>query len=199
MSTAATPTRYTPEDLLTMPDGDRYELVNGQLVEHNTSLLASYIAWTIQWLLHAFCRENQPGWVFPEGATYQCFADDPGKVRKANVSFIPLERLTAEQASAKGHLRLAPDLAVEVVSPNDLYYEVDAKAEEWLSAGVQLVWVVNPRGRTVTVYRADGTITMLLEDDELTGENFVPGFHCQVRDLFRLPTETTPTAYYPGK
>ena len=108
MSTVATKTQYTPEDLLTMPDGNRYELVNGQLVEHDMSLLASYIAGTIQWLLHAFCRENQPGWVLPEGATYQCFADDPGKVqiglrlrRETPLSVKPIsERLRLDTVSS---------------------------------------------------------------------------------------------------
>jgi Uma2 family endonuclease len=193
MSTVATKTQYTPEDLLTMPDGNRYELVNGQLVEHDMSLLASYIAGTIQWLLHAFCRENQPGWVCPEGTTYQCFTEDPDKVRKADVSFIRLQRLTVEQASARGHVRVVPDLAVEVVS-NDLYYQVDAKAREWLSAGVALVWVVNPPTRSVTVFRADGSSVILKEQDELSGENVIPGFRCPVRELFLLPSDTNATA-----
>jgi Uma2 family endonuclease len=194
MSTSATRTNYTPEDLLTMPDGDRYELVNGQLVEHTMSALASYIAGMIYWLLHGFCWASKLGWVFPEGATYQCFSDDPERVRKADVSFIRLERMTAEQASVKGHLRVFPDLAVEVISPNDLYYEVESKAEEWLSAGVQMVWIVNPRARNVAVRRSNGTTTVLHENDELTGEQVIPGFRCRVRDLFLLPTETTPVA-----
>jgi Uma2 family endonuclease len=108
------------------------------------------------------------------------------------VSFIRLERLSAEQAAGKGHARIAPDLAVEVVSPNDLYDEVDAKVEEWLSAGVQLVWVVSPRKRTVAVHRADGTSTIFHENDELTGDDIIPGFRCRVREFFLLPTEAGP-------
>ncbi len=194
MSAAATKTKYTPEDLFGMPDGDRYELANGQLVEHSRSLLASYIAGTLQWLLHTFCRENQPGWVLPDGTTYQCFADDPDKVRKADVSFIGLARLSIEQALAKGHVRIPPDLAAEVIPPNDLYYEVEAKAEEWLSAGAQIVWIVNPRTRSITVRRADATISLLQENDDLTGEKILPGFRCRVGELFVLPTQTAPTA-----
>src|SRR6516164_2607030 len=104
-------------------------------------------------MLFVFCRPKTLGWVFPEGTSYQCFSDAPGKVRKPDVSFIRLERLSAEEAAARGHARIAPELAVEVVSPNDLYEEVDEKVEEWLAAGVQLVWVVSPRLRTVTVHR----------------------------------------------
>ena len=189
MSTAATKVQFSPDDLLTMPDGDFYELVDGNLVERKMSMLSSYIAGVIFSMLFAFCRPNRSGWVLPEGTSYQCFSADPGKVRKPDVSFIRLERLSAEKAAARGHGRIAPDLTVEVISPNDLYDEIDAKVEEWLSAGVQLVWVVSPRKRTVTVHRADGTSGIFHENDELTGEDAVPGFRCQVRELFLLPTE----------
>ena len=79
---------------------------------------------------------------------------------------------------------IPPDLVVEVVSPNDLAYEIDEKVQEYLDAGVQLVWVVNPALRTVRIYRADGTISGLHESDELSGENIVPGFHCPIANLF---------------
>jgi Uma2 family endonuclease len=123
----------------------------------------------------------------PGGITYQCFPDDPDKVCKADVSFIRLIRYTAEQAQQEGHVRIAPDLAVEVISPNDLYYEVESKVEDYLRAGVQLVWVVNPESRTVWVRRADGTGVTLHENDELTGEEVLPGFRSRVGDLFILP------------
>jgi Uma2 family endonuclease len=192
MSTLAIKTVYVPEDLLTMPDGDRYELAAGNLVERRMSWWSTYIAGVIFRLLSNYCLEKRIGWAAPEGASYQCFPDDRQKVRRADVSFIRLDRLTSEGATAEGHMPIAPDLAVEVVSRNDLYYEVDDKVEEWLSAGVQLVWVVSPRKRTVTVHRANGTSSIFHENDELTGEQVVPGFRCQVRELFLLPTEISP-------
>ena len=85
---------------------------------------------------------------------------------------------------------IAPNLAVEVVSPNDLVYEIDEKVEEYLEAGVELVWVVNPVTRTVRVHRADRPGVTLREMDELTGDDLLPGFRCRVSDLFQLPTET---------
>jgi Uma2 family endonuclease len=188
MSSQATKTRYTPEDLLTMQDGDRYELVNGELVERDMSYWSSYIAGVIHRLVSTYCLDKKRGWVAPEGATFQCFPGDPQKVRKADVSFIRLDRLTAEMATDQGHMSIAPDLAVEVTSPGDLYYK-DAKTEEWLAAGVQLVWVVNPRTRMVMVRRADGTATSFHENDELTGESVIPGFRCRVGELFLLPTD----------
>jgi Uma2 family endonuclease len=124
--------------------------------------------------------------VFPEGTSFQCFPDEPDKVRRADVSFIRFGRLTREQPP-EGHIRLAPDLAVEVVSPNDLAYDVDSKVEDYLQAGVRLVWVVNPVTRTVRVHRPDGPGATLRADDELTGGDVLPGFSCRIRELFILP------------
>jgi Uma2 family endonuclease len=62
--------------------------------------------------------------------------------------------------------------------------EAEAKVEEYLDAGVQLVWVISPKAETVTVYRADRSAVKLHDADELSGENVLPGFRCQVSDLF---------------
>jgi Uma2 family endonuclease len=186
MSTVAAKTRYTPEDLLTMPDGDRYELVDGELVERNMGWRASWIGGRLHYFLSDFCQKNPVGWVAPADASYRCYPDAPDKVRKPDVSFIRMERMPAGE-QPEGHCRLAPDLVVEVISPNDLYYEVEEKVAEYLAAGVRLVWVVNPPTRSVRVHRADGTLADLEETDELNGEDVLPGFRCCVSDLFVLP------------
>ncbi len=186
MSTATADPPVTPEDLLTMPDGDRYELVGGRLVERKMSAWSSYVAGEVHGLLRSFCREHRLGWVFPEGASYRCFENEPAKVRRLDTSFVSRERLTPERA-AVGHLPLAPDLAVEVVSPHDTYYEVDEKVTDWMSAGVRLLWVVNPQTRRVRVYRADGSDATVRENEELSGEDVVPGFRCRVGDLLQPP------------
>jgi Uma2 family endonuclease len=187
MSTAAPPTRYTPEDLLRMPDGDRYELVDGRLVERIMSTWSSYVAGKVYSRLDSFCQASPRGWVLPEGTSYQCFTDSPSKVRRADVSFIRADRLTLAQATAEGHLPIAPDLAVEVISPNDLAYDVDQKAEEFLQAGARMVWVVNPQTRTVEVHRPQKTGTILREGDDLDGEDVLPGFRCRIAELFQPP------------
>jgi Uma2 family endonuclease len=184
---AATDRTYSAEDLLTIRDRDHYELVNGKLVIREKSFWSSYVAGGIHHLLSDHCLGDKLGWVFPGGLTYQCFPHAPGTVRKADVSFIRLERLPFKEAAAPGHARLAPDLVVDVVSHEDLYYDVEARVDDWLAAGVQLVWVVNPRGRSVTIRRADGSGTIVREHDKLTGEKVVPGFRCLVRELFLLP------------
>jgi Uma2 family endonuclease len=184
MSLAAPPQRYTPEDLLTMPDGDRYELVDGQLVEREMSMESSWIAGEIAGLLRDFVKSRQLGWVFPEETSFQCFLEEPRRVRKPDTSFFGKSRLPNGPLS-EGHCPLAPDLVVEVVSPNDLFYEVEIKVDEWLRAGVPLVWVVNPANRTVLVHRAtEPSPQKLTERETLTGDDVLSGFVCGVNELF---------------
>lgn len=184
MSTVLEQALFEPEDLLTMPAGDSFELVDGRLVERNMSKWSSYVAGNTHQRLKNFCDAHHLGWVYPEGTSYQCFPDAPKKVRRPDVSLIWLERISPDEAMSDGHLRIAPDLAVEVVSPNDLAYEIDEKVDEYEAAGVKLIWIVNPETKAVRVHRDDGTVTVLREKDELDGENVVPGFRCRVADLF---------------
>lgn len=178
---------YTPEDLLAMPGGENFELVNGRLVERHMGILASWVAGEVFFALANHCRQRRLGWVLPGGdAGYQGFPDSPRSVRKPDVSFVRYGRFPEDQLPS-GYARLAPDLAVEVISPNDEYEEVLEKIEEYLRGGVHLVWVISPRNHLVHVYRANGSIHVLRENDELDGEDVVPGFRCSVRDLFPHP------------
>jgi Uma2 family endonuclease len=177
---------YTADDLLALPDGDHFELVDGRLVEKQMGAESSYIGGRLGRLLGAYCESPFSGWVLPADASYQFLPDRPNLVRKPDVSFIRLGRLPNEVLPT-GHIRLPPDLAVEVVSPNDLYYEVEEKVREYRQAGVRLVWIVVPPSRTVLVRRLDGTATEVLEGGELSGEDVVPGFRCRVADIFHPP------------
>ena len=186
MITIATNIQCSPEGLLTRPDGDAYELVGGELVERKRGARSSFIAGQVYQRSEDFCRSRRLGWVFPAGTSFQCFPDDVDKVRRADVSFIRFGRLPREQPP-EGHIRIAPDLAVEVVSPNDLAYDLDRKVEDYLQAGVRLVWVVNPMTRTVRVHHPDGPDATLRADSELSGGDVLPGFRWPIRDLFLLP------------
>src|SRR4051794_9073614 len=152
----ATERRYTPEDLLTLPDGERFELVNGILVEKKMGTEAGGIAATIIGLLFIWNQRTHQGRVVSAEGSYQCFGDDADRVRRPDVSFLRTERLPGG-VLPRGHSQVAPDLAVEVVSPNDLYSEVRAKIEEYFRAGVRLVWVVDPETQSVEVLRVDGS------------------------------------------
>ena len=181
----ATQTQYTPEDLLAMPDGKSYELVGGQLVERNMGAESSWIGGCLLSRLNRFCEEHEVGWAFPADNGYECFAHAPGLVRKPDVSFIRCSRLPGRKLP-KGWVKVSPDLAVEVVSPNDTVYELEDKLEDYQKAGVPLVWVIYPNSRTVRVHRADGSITYLHEDDVLSGEDIIPGFRCPLREVLPI-------------
>jgi Uma2 family endonuclease len=185
-SVIATQRQYTPDDLLNMPDGSSYELVGGELVERNMGSESSWVGGRLTLLLGKFCQEMGLGWVFPADNGYQCFPDDPNLVRRPDASFVRYGRYPGG-VLPKGWSKIVPDLAVEVVSPNDTAYELEEKLEDYRKAGVPLVWVVNPNSRIVWVIRSDGSASHLDQDDELSGENVIPGFRCDVREILPAP------------
>jgi Uma2 family endonuclease len=188
MNAIATPPALTPEDLLLMPDeGQGYELVQGKLREMHMSKESSRIGGEVFFQLRLFCRQMQAGWVFPEGTSYRCFPNDPQGTRRADASFISTSRMPVETYEDEGHITLAPDLVAEVISPNDLAQEVEEKIEDWLGAGVKIVWVVNPEQHTIRVIRKDGGYAFLRMGDTLTAEDVLPGFSCPVAELFKKP------------
>ena len=89
---------------------------------------------------------------------------------------------------------MPPDLAVEVISLNDLFERVYAKVLEYLAAGVKQVWLVSPEHHTVTIYRAATNITAFPGDSELVSEDLFPGFHCPLREIFTSPVQTPPSS-----
>jgi Uma2 family endonuclease len=191
MSPSTRSTSFTPDDLLTLPDGDRYELVNGELVEKKMGFKSSFVGGALFALLWTFTQKHALGWVLPADASFQCFPDSPTLVRKPDVSFISCSRLPAS-AAPDGHCRIAPDLAAEVVSPTDLFDDVSIKVNEYLAAGVRLVWVIDPKVERVFVYPLHKRPAILTSQDELTGGDVLPGFQCAVAELFQPPPGTTP-------
>jgi Uma2 family endonuclease len=173
----------TPEQLLEREDGHRFELIDGKLVERKMGAWSSQVALNIMGLLREYVHPKKLGKLFGTDCGYQIFADKPNQVRYPDGSFIAKGRLP-EDKTPGGYVRIAPDLAVEAVSPNDTAEEVEAKRIAFLRAGVRLLWVIYPESRTVHVYRKGGGAAALEEGDELTGEDVLPGFVCKVADLF---------------
>jgi Uma2 family endonuclease len=106
----------------------------------------------------------------------------PDSVRGLDVSFWSKERLPE---APEGYVEVAPDLAVEVLSPEDRFSRLQRKIVEYLSRGVRLLWVIDPQDRSVGIYRPDQPLPRVLSENEtLSGEDVVPGFSCLVRELF---------------
>ena len=100
---------------------------------------------------------------------------------KPDVAFISTARLPEDESKGSP---IPPDFAVEVVSPTDIQWRVTEKVQAYLDAGTQMVWVVESVMKTVTVYRSATDIKVCTANDTLTGEDVVPGFSCQVAQLF---------------
>lgn len=193
MSTIVERRTSTADDLLTMPDGKRFELVYGELVEKDVGWESEWVGTNLVALLWVYCRLHG-GWVNGSSAGYRCFEesipDDPERVRKPDVSYIAPERMTSGQIPV-GHCELVPDLVVEVNSPNDRRSKIESKVIEYLQAGVRLVWVIDPPTESVVVHRQNGTVSELGLTDELDGEDVAAGFRCPVRELFASPSKGT--------
>jgi len=107
---------------------------------------------------------------------------DPDTVRAPDVAFIRADRWPVAQTTGFGEI--APDLVAEVLSPGDRERDVQAKVADWLAAGTQLVWIIDPIGRVARVYRPDASVTTVAVTDELNGESVLPGFVMRVSELF---------------
>ena len=171
----------TAEQLLARPDdGWRYELVDGELrrmspagQEHGR------VAMNLGARLAQFVREQSLGVVFAAETGF-LLRRQPDTVRAPDVAFVS----SARTSTSDGFFPGAPDLAVEVVSPSDSFVEVEEKVLEWLGAGTQAVLVINPRKRSVSIYRANKDIRRLNEGDTLDLSFVVPGFTVGVKELF---------------
>ena len=175
----------TAEELLLLPDdGMRHELIRGELrTMPPGGMEQADRSSVLDGSLGPYVRAHKLGRVFTNEPGF-VLTTDPDTVRSPDLAFIRRARIE-ETGVPRGYYRGgAPDLAVEVVSPNDVYSEVEKKANEWLQFGTQVVFVVNPRRRTVRVYRPGQPVVSLGLDDTLTAEDVVPGWSLAVSDLF---------------
>jgi Uma2 family endonuclease len=132
--------------------------------------------------LFQFVKQHNLGIVFSAGTGFYT-THDPDTVRRADAIFFSNERVE-ELGDLTGFLRLAPDLAVEVMSPDDTYTEVEEKVAEYFNAGVRLIWIIVPKTQGIVVYRPRKEALRLNREDKLTGEDVLPGFELSVAELF---------------
>lgn len=159
-------------------DLEDYEYVKGELVPvPPTSAEHGRISTNLFLPLGVYVRKNQLGDVYMPDTGFTVGE----RIMIPDIAFISRERIPADMSKA---FPIPPDLAVEVVSRTDALHRVEEKAFAYLEAGTQLVWVLKPVSKTVTVYRSETNIILLTRDDTLTGEEIIKGFSCQVAELF---------------
>ncbi len=174
-------------ELLALKGEKDFELWNGQLVELHSGFQAAHVGAQLAGQLFLFNQTHRLGWVLGSRCGYQLPLPGHDTVRKPDASFISFQRLPVPDKLPTGYPVVAPDLAVEVVAPDDLAYEVETKINDYLLAGVRLIWVINPVGRSVLIYHQDGTFARQMETDELDGEDVLPGFRCSIASLLEVP------------
>lgn len=182
MSTTIQP--MTADELFLMKDdGFRYDLVKGELrkmspagSEHGAIIIRLTVA------LGQYVEENDLGEVFAAETGFK-LASNPDTVLGPDVAFVSNENIPPTGIPVK-YWPGAPDLAVEVISPGNTRREIEEKIEEYLAAGVRLVWIISPKHRIVTVHRPDIEPATLTESDALDGQDVVPGFHYSIARLF---------------
>jgi Uma2 family endonuclease len=174
---------FTAADLAVLPSdlpsgGVRYELDDGRLIsipphdDAHAAVASNFIAALVAQGAHR-------GQGKARGSVGILLWVDPDRVVGADAAFICSASLPARR-TPEGYLATLPDLVVEVVSRNDTAPQVQRKVEDYLTAGVRIVWVADPRQRTVAVHRRGQPVQVLRENDTLTVEELIPGFALSV-------------------
>ena len=133
--------------------------------------------------LCSYVEAQRLGGVYGPDTSFQIGPNE----RLPDVAFVAADRIPLE-GEPEGMWPFAPDLAVEILSPTDLHEKVSGKIREYFAAGVRQVWLVSPEYKTVTIYQSPTQVRMLTEEDELIGDEILPGFRCRLRELFQSPT-----------
>jgi Uma2 family endonuclease len=190
MSTLASSRRVSSGEFAMMTNPHRFELVNGELVERPMSFKSSEVAGEIFATIREFVRANNLGRMgLPDGGL-QCFQEvfpeDPDRVLFPDVSFVSRDRWPGE-IPASGWLKVAPDLVVEVISPNDNAEDVDRKVGWYFRASVRSVWVAYPETQTVFVRHPDRLDRTFGQGDSVEDPAVLPGFVASIEQLFPGP------------
>jgi Uma2 family endonuclease len=161
----------------------RQELIEGRLYEMEPpGAVHGRVAAVIGALLYAHVEREGLGIAFTSEVGFH-LASDPDTVRAPDVAFVARERVPAT-GIPRGYWPGPPDLAIEVVSPNDRHSQVEGKALHWLDAGARAVVVVDPPLRTATVYRSRRDVRILAVGELLDLADVVPGWSPPVGEFF---------------
>ncbi len=180
---ATTSRLLTVEEFAALPPGaSRRELVCGEVVETMPpGRKHGKIALRLGRLLDAWAETHGGETGVEAGFILQ---RDPDTIRSPDVYYVRPERLPEGEVS-EGFWTIAPDLAVEIVSPSDTADGLHEKVRDYLAAGASAIWVVYPRSRSITVHTPDGLARTYGPEASLESPDLLPGFSMKIEDLFR--------------
>jgi Uma2 family endonuclease len=158
-----------------------YELVDRVLVEKAMGVQESFLAALLVQLLGEFATRKDLGFVLGADGMARL---EPGLVRIPDASFVSWRQLQNRRIPREAMLQFAPELAVEVLSPSNTPKEMNRKLRDYFTAGVRVVWFIDPIKRTAQVFTATDQSTVLDENQALKGDPVIPGFELSLRDLF---------------
>ena len=173
----------TVEDVVRLRNTERrlYELVDGTLVEKAMGWQESFLAGILlQWLNNYLDHHRIGVATGPDGMT-RLFGDT---VRGPDVAFVAWARMPGGRIPKEPVPDLVPNFVIEVLSVGNTYGEMSRKRREYFHAGVELLWMVDHRSRTVTVFRTPQDATVLTAGQNLDGGNVLPGWQVDIADLF---------------
>jgi Uma2 family endonuclease len=174
--------QITADELLAMGDIGRCELIEGEIISMAPAgAQHGDVAMEIAYRIKAFASANKLGKVYAE--TGFIIKRNPDTVRAPDVAFVQSARLSS--ATNTGFFDGAPDLAVEVTSPNDRWSDVLAKVYQWLAAGTTSVWVVDPPSQSIEIYRRQSQPLRYHANQQLVDEPTLPDFALSVGDIFK--------------
>jgi len=177
---------WTEADLLALADDERhYELVRGDLLMMSpASPVQGRYAERLSRALGQYVEDHDLGEVYTAEPGFELAAEPEKIVRAPDVAFVRKERIPPADQQA-GFWPLAPDLAVEIISPSETAASVQAKVQDYLAAGTQLIWLVYPDSTVVVEYQPPAQIRQYGREDSLEGGTVIPGFQYALARLFR--------------
>jgi len=174
---------WTDDEFMALPkEGDRYELINGELVNMgNSGMEHGYLSSNLTVILGGYVFAHKLG-VICDSST--AFTMKTGNKRSPDISFVSKERLRGIKRLPKGFFEGAPDLAVEIISPNNTFAELHGKMIEYFENECRLAWLIHPDEQSILVYRSSHPDRLLKVTDNLEGEEIISGFSMAIKDLF---------------
>lgn len=188
MQTVAPKRRWTDRELMALPrDGQKYELLGGELLVSPTGFQHGYISVRLVLALGQFVAQQRLGLVVDSSTGFRMKSGD---CLSPDVAFVGMERVRSQGGITPKFFQGAPDLAVEVMSPRENRRRLKQKLTVYFANGTRLAWVVNPKDRTVSIYTSFEQVESLGATDTLRGGSLLPGFALAIKELFEMPEFT---------